>query len=304
MAKKKIDNSKITTVKTNDSSKSKALRWVVDIIVIVIASVIYSLGLHVFTVPNDIAAGGVGGISTIIHELFDINVGLMYGLINVPLVIVGFIFLGKNLMIKTLISVVVITFSTDYLLLNFPVYENGDKVIASIFGGVLMGAGLGITFLREGTSGGTDITNKIINKFVPHFSMGAITMATDVVIVGASVLVFNNIENGLYAVISIFVCSKVIDMFLYGTFEGKMLLIFSDRYQEIADIIMIEFDRGVTFLLAKGAYSGADKNVICCAVHKNEYAKIKRKVKVIDPKAFIIISNTGEVLGDGFQENS
>lgn len=304
MAKKKIDNSKITTVKTNESSKSKALRWVVDIIVIVIASVIYSLGLHVFTVPNDIAAGGVGGISTIIHELFDINVGLMYGLINVPLVIVGFIFLGKNLMIKTLISVVVITFSTDYLLLNFPVYENGDKVVASIFGGVLMGAGLGITFLREGTSGGTDITNKIINKFVPHFSMGAITMATDVVIVGASVLVFNNIENGLYAVISIFVCSKVIDMFLYGTFEGKMLLIFSDRYQEIADIIMIEFDRGVTFLLAKGAYSGADKNVICCAVHKNEYAKIKRKVKVIDPKAFIIISNTGEVLGDGFQENS
>lgn len=304
MAKKKIDNSKISTVKTNDSSKSKALRWVVDIIVIVIASVIYSLGLHVFTVPNDIAAGGVGGISTIIHELFDINVGLMYGLINVPLVIVGFIFLGKNLMIKTLISVVVITFSTDYLLLNFPVYENGDKVVASIFGGVLMGAGLGITFLREGTSGGTDITNKIINKFVPHFSMGAITMATDVVIVGASVLVFNNIENGLYAVISIFVCSKVIDMFLYGTFEGKMLLIFSDRYQEIADIIMIEFNRGVTFLLAKGAYSGADKNVICCAVHKNEYAKIKRKVKVIDPKAFIIISNTGEVLGDGFQENS
>lgn len=128
-------------------------------------------------------------------------------------------------------------------------------------------------------------------------------MGTDAVIIGASMLVFKSFEAGLYALIAIFISSKVLDMILYGSFEGKMMLIFSDKYGEISEYIMTNLDRGITWLNGTGAYSKQSKQVICCAVHKSEYAKVKRKVKEIDSKAFIIITNAGEVLGEGFHAN-
>lgn len=291
----------------NPKQKRKAvLRWVADILLIILGACSYSIGLHCFTAPNDIAPGGVGGISTIINETTGLSIGLLYGLINVPLIIIGLIFLGKKTMIKTVIAVAVISFTTDFALdyINMPVYENGDRLLAAIFGGIIFGFGMGLIYLREGTSGGTDIINKLINRKLPHFSLGAITLATDAVVVGASAFVYGNIESALYAVVAIFICGKVMDMILYGSFEGKMLLIFSDKYQEIAEYIIKTLDRGVTYLNGEGAYSGKQKNVICCAVHKNEYSKLKRAVKEVDPNAFIIITNAGEVLGDGFHENS
>lgn len=296
-------------VKSPKSPKQKRkaiLRWVVDILLIIAGSLSYSIGLHCFTAPNDIAPGGVGGISTIINEATGISIGLMYALINVPLIIVGLIFLGKKTMIKTVVAVATISFATDFALnyVKMPVYENCDRLLASIFGGILFGVGLGLIYLREGTSGGTDVINKLINRKLPHFSLGAITLATDAIVVGASAFVYGNIESALYAVVAIFICGKVMDMILYGSFEGKMLLIFSDKYEEIAKYIMETLDRGVTYLNGEGAYSGKQKNVICCAVHKNEYSKLKRAVKEVDPNAFIIITNAGEVLGDGFHENS
>ena len=287
-------------------SNNKVLRWIVDIILVIIGAGLYAVGLHSFATPNDIASGGVGGISIIINELTDINVGIMYGAINVPLVIIGLIFLGKKMMIKTVVSVAVITVATDYLLpgLSIPIYSGGDKILAAIFGGIFFGAGMGLVYLREGTTGGTDIINKLINKKFPHFSMGVIMLATDAVVIVASMIVFGTIEAGLYSMISIFIASKVMDMILYGSFEGKMLLIFSDRYEEISEYIMTSLERGVTWLDGEGAYSKAEKHVICCAVHKNEYSKVKRKVKEIDSHAFIIITNAGEVLGLGFHSNA
>ena len=128
-------------------------------------------------------------------------------------------------------------------------------------------------------------------------------LSTDAIIILASMLVYGNVESGLYSIIAIFIGSKVMDLILYGSFEGKMLLIFSDNYHEISEYVMKTLDRGVTWLNATGAYSEKNKQVICCAVHKNQYSKIKRKVKEIDPHAFIIITNAGEVLGEGFQAN-
>ena len=287
-------------------SNNKVLRWIVDIILIIAGASLYSVGLHCFATPNGIASGGVGGISIIINKLTDISVGIMYGAINVPLIIIGLIFLGKKMMIKTVISVAVITSVTDYLLpyLNVPTYSEGDKILAALFGGIFFGVGMGLVYLREGTPGGTDIINKLINRKFPHFSMGVIMLATDAVVIVTSMIVFQSIEAGLYSIISIFVASKVMDMILYGSFEGKMLLIFSDKYAEISDYIMTSLDRGVTYLDGTGAYSKAEKHIICCAVHKNEYSKVKRKVKEIDTHAFIIITNAGEVLGQGFHDNA
>lgn len=285
---------------------NKILRWVIDIILVIFGASLYSVGLHCFASPNDIASGGVGGISIIINELTNISVGLLYGVINVPLIIIGFIFLGKKMMIKTMIGVVTITAATDWLLpmINIPVYSGGDKLLAAIFGGIFFGAGMGLVYLREGTTGGTDIINKLINKKFPHFSMGVIMLSTDAVVIVASMIVFGTIEAGLYSMISIFIASKVMDMILYGSFEGKMLLIFSDNYEEISEYIMNSLERGVTWLNGEGAYSKKEKHIICCAVHKNEYSKVKRKVKEIDPGAFIIITNAGEVLGMGFHDNA
>ncbi|MCH5200369.1 MAG: YitT family protein [Oscillospiraceae bacterium] len=317
MKEKKIKEKRVKEKKVRKKSKlradtvlhsnNKVLRWIVDIVLVILGAGLYSVGLHCFATPNDIASGGVGGISIIISELIGHNiVGILYGAINVPLIIIGLIFLGKKMMIKTVISVAVITAATDYLLpyLNVPVYSEGDKILAALFGGIFFGVGMGLVYLREGTTGGTDIINKLINRKFPHFSMGVIMMATDAVVIMTSMVVFRSIEAGLYSIISIFVASKVMDVILYGSFEGKMLLIFSDRYETITEFIMNSLERGVTLLDGEGGYSRAEKHVICCAVHKNEYSKVKRKVKEIDPNAFIIITNAGEVLGMGFHDNA
>lgn len=289
--------------KTPEERKKSLIRWFFDIALIMVGSTSYAAGIHCFSSPNDIAPGGVAGISTLLNSVTGVDISIWYGLINVPLIIIGFIFLGKKMMIKTFLSVAVTTFMTDYGLFWLPVYENGEKLLAALSGGILFGFGLGIVYFREGTTGGTDIINKLINKKYPHFSLGAIMLGTDAVVIVASMFVFGSFEAGLYAIISIFIGSKIMDMILYGSYEGKMLLIFSSKYHEISEYVMINLNRGVTWLNATGAYSEKNMQVICCAVHKSEYSKIKRKVKEIDPRAFIIISSVGEVLGEGFHEN-
>jgi len=286
----------------------KIKTWSLDISIIVIASLIYSLGIHAFTVPNGIVPGGIIGISTVINSFVPVSVGLLFAAINVPLIVVGFIVLGKKRMLKTLVSVAVITAATDWLFVGgaglpaIPPYT-GDKLLASIFGGVLFGTGTGLVFIREGTTGGMDIINRIINKVRPHLRMGVIVLASNTLIISAAMLVFNSLESGLYAIIAIFVSGRVTDLILYGGLEGKLLLIFSERYDEIAKRIIIEEGRGVTFLRGVGAFTGNEKNVICCAVHNNQYAKVKRKAREIDPTCFIVITNAREVFGEGFTPN-
>ncbi len=288
----------------NKDTKPKAKRsfkWLIDLPLIILGSVIYSAGINCFTAPNDIAPGGVGGLATVISYLTNhaVSIGLVFGLINIPLIIAGFLRLGKALMARTVLAVAVTTLCTDVLSRLFPVYV-GDRIIAAVFGGVLMGAGLGIVYNRDGTTGGTDIINKIIQKAKPHLSLGFIMMMTDAVVVIVSILAFGNLESGLYAIIAIFVSSRLMDYILYGGREGKAVLIFSENAEEIGKAITTSISRGATYLKGEGVYTGADKNVICCAVPKNEYAKLKRIVREHDPKAFIITATADEVLGEGF----
>ncbi len=279
----------------------KKLKWLLDIPLIILGSAIYAAGINCFTAPNDIAPGGVGGLATVINYLSGdkIGIGLLIGLFNIPLIIAGFIKLGKPMMIRTLLAVAVATVCTDYVAVLFPEYV-GDRILAAVFGGLLIGSGIGLVYLREGTTGGTDIVNKLIQRAKPHLSLGAIMMITDAFVVIISIIAYGELESGLYAIIAIFVTSKVMDMILYGGREGKAVLIFSDKYEEIGSAIISNIARGATFLKGEGVYTHADKNVICCAVQKNEYVKLKRIVREIDEKAFIITSNANEVLGEGF----
>ena len=227
---------------------------------------------------------------------------MLYGLFNLPLIILGFIFLGKRMMVKTIVAVAVITVATDYAFFFVPVYD-GEKILSALFGGVLLGTGMGLIYTREGTSGGIDITNRLIYKKLPHISLGRIALAVDAVIISAAMAVFRSVEAGLFAMVAIFVSGRVLDMLIYGGLQGKLLLIFSDNYELISQKIMDEQYRGVTLLNGTGAYSGQERKVICCAVQKNQYVKIKHLVAEADPSAFIIITNAGEVLGEGFSPN-
>lgn len=278
-------------------------RWVVDILVIIVGSGIYALGVHCFTSPNDIAPGGVTGLATIISSVTDWKVGTLIGLMNIPLLIAGFILLNKRVMVRTLISVAVLSFMTDYAFSEVPVYiaQTGGGILAAIFGGLLMGAGLGIVYVREGTTGGTDIVIKIINRFRPEMKLGTISLVINAAVAAMGYFVYKNLDVVLYAIVSIFVESRVMDALVYGGLEGKFLMIFSEKPQEIAPKLL-QMKRGVTLLHGEGAYSGEERQVICIAVHKNEYVKVKRIVKETDPDAFVIITGANEVLGKGFQK--
>lgn len=292
---------KKTKIKETKPKAKRSLKWLMDIPLIILGALLYSAGINCFTAPNDIAPGGVSGLATVISYLSNhtVSIGLVFGLINIPLIVAGFLRLGKALMAKTVLAVAVTTLCTDFLSSLFPVYV-GDRIIAAVFGGVLMGAGLGIVYNRDGTTGGTDIINKIIQKAKPHLSLGFIMMITDAVVVLVSILAFGNLESGLYAIIAIFVSSRLMDYILYGGREGKAVLIFSEKAEEIGKAITTSISRGATYLKGEGVYTGADKNVICCAVPKNEYVKLKRIVKEYDAKAFIITATADEVLGEGF----
>ena len=281
--------------------KKKIRRWVIDILVMILAAAIYSLGVHIFISPNDIAPGGVTGIAIILTNFWGISVGTLIFLINIPLIIAGFILLNKTTMIKTMISVVLITVFTNLAEMFVPVYDasGGNGVVAAIFGGAAMGIGLGLGYNRESTSGGTDILTKIIGKYLPDFKLGGIQAVLDGIVVVLGFAVNRDVNTVLFAAIAIFVQSKLIDTIVYGSQESRFMLIFSENYKEIAEEILKQ-SNGVTLFKGEGAYSGNERQVLATAVHRSNYSKVKRIVKTADPKAFVITTSANEVYGEGF----
>ena len=277
------------------------LRWVIDLAIILFGSALYALGVHSFVSPNNIAPGGVTGIAVVLTSLLPVKVGTLILAFNIPLIILGFIFLNKSTMIKTLISVAAVTFFTDYLGQYVPTYsaEGGNGIVAALFGGALMGIGLGLNYQREGTTGGTDIVTKIIQRFHPDMKLSVITGALDILVVCFGMLVYKDINVVLFAVVAIFVQSKVIDFIVYGTQESRFLMIFSGHSKEIAEELL-EQGRGVTLFKAEGAYSGDERQVIATAVHRTAYSKVKRIVRETDPQAFVVMTSAAEVFGLGF----
>lgn len=277
------------------------LRWVIDLAIILFGSALYALGVHSFVSPNNIAPGGVTGIAVVLTSLLPVKVGTLILAFNIPLIILGFIFLNKSTMIKTLISVAAVTFFTDYLGQYVPTYsaEGGNGIVAALFGGALMGIGLGLNYQREGTTGGTDIVTKIIQRFHPDMKLSVITGALDILVVCFGMLVYKDINVVLFAVVAIFVQSKVIDFIVYGTQESRFLMIFSEHSKEIAKKLL-EQGRGVTLFKAEGAYSGDERQVIATAVHRTAYSKVKRLVRETDPQAFVVMTSAAEVFGQGF----
>lgn len=279
------------------------LKWAADLLLIVAGAAVYAIALNAFTSPNNIAPGGVTGISIILNSLTDIPVGLLIAVINVPLIIAGFFILNKKTMIKTLFSVVVISVMTDAVFADITPYlaKEGSGILAAVFGGLLMGVGQGLNYMRESTTGGTDIVIKMILRFRPQMRLGQLSMAVNAVVVAAGYIVYRDPDVVMYALIAIFVEARVVDMMVYGGNECKFLMIFSDRYGEIAEKLLEE-DIGVTLLNGEGAYTGRERRVLAIAVRKGDYVRVRRTIKNTDPEAFVVITGASEVLGKGFQK--
>lgn len=288
---------------TLEKQKSKVLGLIIDMLLFVAGSSIYATSVSLFTAPNKIAPGGITGISTMLSYLFGTPIGTMVFLLNLPIFIWAIIDLGYKMVVKTIVATLFCSVAIDVFGAILPAYK-GDPMLAAIFGGVLEGIGLSLIFMRGGTTGGTDLVARLLGKRRPHISMGKFMLVIDAIIVAMSAAVYKNIESPLYALIVIFVATKIIDTILYGTNigTGKMLFIISECNQEIAQNILTKMQRGVTIMKSKGAYSGKDSEVLLCAVRRYEVYKIQDMVRSIDKNAFIIIGDAGEISGEGFSE--
>ena len=276
-----------------------------DSLLIIIGTIVYAVGLYYFVEPSNTAPGGVSGIALLVNYCTGFPIGTMSALINLPLLILGLIFLGKEFVLKTLLSVASFTVIYDYILtpLHVPVYD-GERLMACIFGGVVTGIGLGIVFYAAGSTGGTDIISKLLHQKFPHLQLGRLLMFVDLVIVFASIIVYRSTESALYAIIVIYANTQMINLVVYGGDSGRLLYILSDHYREITDAILSTIDRGVTLLDGEGGYTGENKKVVMCALRKTEYHKVKRLVHSIDPNAFIIAAESYEVMGEGFKTSN
>ena len=283
------------------SKKEKVFTVILDYLLILLGSALYALSVRVFTAPNEIAPGGLTGIATMLNSLFSLPIGIMTIVMNVPLFIWGTVEIGPRFLLKTSVATVLSSVLIDIFEL-IPYSYTGDKILASLFGGVLSGVGLALIFYRGGSTGGTDIIAKCIHKRRPHMSMGSIILAADVVVILMAAFVYNSIESALYAVITIYVSTKIIDSCVYGFSRdnGKLMIIITAIPDEISKVILERSERGVTIVDGKGAYSGQERGVLLCAARPSEVFKIKTMINYADPQAFIIITTATTISGEGF----
>lgn len=269
--------------------------------VISLASVIYALAFNIFYAPNDIAFGGVTGISQMINRLFGWPpVGSMIIVINIPLFIMAWKLLGRHMLIGSLYAMFLSSVLLDVFgsLIKFPTLQ--EPLMACIFGGVFLGAATGLV-CREGASmGGTDIASRLIKLKLPTLSVGQLLMGLDLVVIAGVSIVFQQLNSALMGIVALFISTSTLDKVLFGTDPSKVAYIISDHSKEISKTIIEEMHRGVTILHGAGAWTGAEKNVLLCAFKNRQIVTLKRRIKEIDSHAFLIVCDAYEVLGDGF----
>ena len=267
----------------------------------IIASISYAVGITMFSAPNNIIGGGVSGIAIIVNYLIHIPIGLLSFLLNLPLIMIGFKYIGKSFMVKTFRIIVFTSAAIDLLEPYLPKYK-GNDILASLFAGVFIGLGLAIIMMRGGSTGGTDIIVKLLKKKNPHLQLGSIVFATDLVVILGGAVVFKDIEVILLGIICTYAQSEVINRMIKGEDERWMLLSVTADSKNVADAVMKESDRGATILHGEGAYSGKQMGVVMCVMESSEVVKAKKAIKEVDPSAFNVVTTVAETLGQGFKD--
>lgn len=272
-----------------------------DGLFILIGSFIYAVGIDMLIAPNQLTSGGLTGLATQFNYLFDIPTGVLVLAMNIPLLILGWVKLGSKFVISTACATVVSSVLIDVVKLWIPVYH-GNQLLVALFGGALTGFGLSLLYLRGTSMGGSDIVSTLINRRFSHFPIGKISLALNTVVITCSIFVYGNVEGALCSAVGAFVSSKVVDTVLVGADSGNILYIVTDNPFDMAKEIHEAVGRGATALSATGTYAGEEKRVLMCVARRHEFSKIKRVIKSIDPKAFVVVSEARQVLGNGFKE--
>lgn len=276
--------------------------YLMKIIIITFAALIYSIGIGMFLEPNNLAPGGVTGISIMLNHLFNLPTGTGILLINIPILWIGVRKLGKKLIGYTLYALVISSVVVDLLVENV-LCATRVPILAALFGGAMVGFGLGVIFRNGGTTGGLDIIVRLVKMKYRYLKTGAIFLISDIIVVSISAIVFRDIDVALYAGISVMAASLVMNKVLYGGDEAKCIYIFSEKNQEIANILLEKLEVGVSFIKGKGAYTGKDKEMIMCVMRRQQLPEATEIVENIDDGAFLIVTSATEIFGEGYKKH-
>ncbi len=274
-------------------------KYIKETIEIVIGCLLMAAGTSLFLLPNQLSSGGFAGISTIVYYLFGLPLGTTMLILNIPLIILTIIRVGKETAIKGIIGTIVLSVFIDILEKFGALTE--DRLLACIYGGILIGLGTAIVLKANASTGGTDLLTYIIRSYKPHYRASNLIIIIDIAIVVLNVIFFREIEIGLYSAIAIYLSGKMIDVVFEGIYFTKTMFIVSSKYKEIAQEIGQKLDRGSTAVYAKGMYTREKKMMLWCVASRGEVAKIKQIAQEIDPRSFIVISSAREVWGKGFK---
>ena len=280
--------------------RKTAMDWIKKYLVLIIGSLIYSAGLEIFLVPNNIIDGGIVGISIMASYLTGIPFGVYMLVLNLPFLYLGYKQIGKTFAISTIISIIALSIFSEFL---EPVPQiTQDYFLAAIFGGIIAGADVGLVIRQGGSLDGTEITAIILDRKT-SFSVGEVVMFFNLFILGAAGFVFGW-DKAMYSLVTYFIISKMIDVVLKGLDESYAVMIVSDEYEEIADALMHRLGRGVTYLHGQGAYTGDDKQVLYCVVTRLEVVKLKEIALEKDETAFVTINPVHDIVGGRFKKKS
>lgn len=276
--------------------------YIIDFAFIIVGCAVLALGINMFLTPNKISSGGVSSIGTILLHLFGVKMSVTNLVANIFLFALGYRYLGKYACVKTGAGILFLTLFLE-ITSHMPIFSD-DMMLATIVGGVLVGAGIGLVVRRGASTGGSDFAALVIKRFMPHVSLANIILVLDCAVIVLSGIVFKSLTVTIFSVLSMYICSKVCDAIVVMGDSAKQIEIVSPKHQEIADHIMTQFERGVTGIRCRGMFTGNEKTMLMCIVSPKELPLVVGAVRRIDPDAFIIIADVKEVLGEGFKLTS
>lgn len=280
--------------------KTSVKKILIEIIGTIVGSFIMAVGVALFLLPNQLSSGGIAGIATITYYLLKIPMGTVIMVINIPLFLFSGYKIGKAFFIKSIIGTISLSFFIDILDKIEPL--TNDRFLACVYGGIIIGIGTAVLLKVNSSTGGSDLISYIAKKYNPTIRTSNIILIIDFVIICLNMLFFREIEIGLYSAIAIYLMGKIIDILFEGIYFTKMMLIISDKSEEIAKVIENEIKRGTTGIYGKGMYTNKEKLILMCVAPRKDIARIKLMARKIDRNSFIIITNSREVLGQGFKD--
>jgi uncharacterized membrane-anchored protein YitT (DUF2179 family) len=280
--------------------KQSVRAWVFDILAMIFGSALVAAGLVLFTIPNNIAPGGVSGLATALAYITPVTVGIWTLLLNIPLLALSWWKLGFRPLIKTIVTTLLLSALIDVFSLVLPQYIN-NVLLAAVLGGVLSGIGMGLIFVRGATTGGTDLISLLLKRAFPNFSVGSLLLIVDALVVVFAVFVFRDIEVALYSIVTIFVNSRTIDAIMQGVDHAKVIYVVTERGDDILSLLADDLGRGVTILQGRGGYTKRDKHVLMLVTHRNSFAQTLKAINTVDRKAFLFVTDATEVRGEGFK---